>query len=135
MVGVALAGFGARPPAQATFFGEREKLEMAERACDHIRERFGARGLPGVLPHRGRCVVYAVTSPGRATGSFSQNCRAVSRGAPDAQACGLFLPRCGKFVRSTPRYRYHGRRGFSSRCRVLGGVREKVYKKVLGVSL
>ncbi|ACA59283.1 conserved hypothetical protein [Candidatus Desulforudis audaxviator MP104C] len=31
--------------------------------------------------------------------------RAVSRGDPNAQACGLFLPRCRKLVPSVPEYR------------------------------
>ncbi|ACA59282.1 DNA-directed DNA polymerase [Candidatus Desulforudis audaxviator MP104C] len=59
MVGVALAGLVARPPVQATLFGERERLEAAERACDHIRERFGARAVFRASSLTGAGVLYA----------------------------------------------------------------------------
>ncbi|MEW5761592.1 MAG: DNA polymerase IV [Bacillota bacterium] len=59
MVGVALAGLVAGLPVQVTLFGERERREMAERACDHIRERFGARAIFRASSLTGAGVLYA----------------------------------------------------------------------------
>ncbi|AEG13835.1 DNA polymerase IV [Desulfofundulus sp. TPOSR] len=68
LVGLALGGLTARLPEQLTLFGERERRQRAEQACDAIKKRYGEKAIFRAVSLTPAGVFY--TEPPRTAPSF-----------------------------------------------------------------